>query len=54
MSFTITNESKKKVISCECYSRISGYYRPVQQYNAGKREEFYERKYLNINDFKDS
>ncbi len=29
---------------CEVYSRIVGYLRPVQQYNAGKQQEFKERK----------
>ena len=28
----------------EVYSRITGYYRPVQNWNDGKREEFSERK----------
>ncbi len=29
---------------CEVYSRVVGYLRPVDQWNAGKREEFFERK----------
>lgn len=29
---------------CEVYARIVGYYRSVKQWNAGKREEFGERK----------
>ena len=29
---------------CECYSRVTGYYRPVQNWNKGKQEEFKERK----------
>ncbi|MFH1225077.1 MAG: anaerobic ribonucleoside-triphosphate reductase [Candidatus Diapherotrites archaeon] len=28
---------------CEVYSRIVGYFRPVQNWNMGKREEFGER-----------
>ncbi len=28
---------------CEVYSRIVGYYRPVQNWNAGKQEEFKDR-----------
>ena len=28
----------------EVYSRVVGYYRPVQQWNEGKREEFRQRK----------
>jgi len=30
--------------SCEVYSRIVGYYRPVSQYNIGKQQEFKQRK----------
>ena len=30
-------------IPCEIYSRVVGYYRPVQQWNKGKKEEFRER-----------
>lgn len=40
---------KVKVIPAEVYSRVSGYYRPVQQWNISKRTEFSERTYLNIN-----
>ena len=29
---------------CEVYSRVVGYFRPVQQWNEGKREEFKQRK----------
>ncbi len=32
----------------EVYSRITGYYRPVQNWNEGKSEEFKERKTYNI------
>jgi hypothetical protein len=28
---------------CEVYSRIVGYFRPVQNWNAGKQEEFRDR-----------
>ena len=28
---------------CEVFSRVCGYLRPVQNYNAGKREEFNHR-----------
>jgi glucan biosynthesis protein len=28
---------------CEVYSRIVGYFRPVQNWNAGKQEEFKDR-----------
>ena len=29
---------------CEVYSRVVGYYRPVQNWNDGKKEEFRDRK----------
>ncbi len=32
----------------EVYSRITGYYRPIQNWNDGKREEFKDRKVYNI------
>lgn len=35
--------SKKYVIPCEVYSRVVGYYRPVQNWNVGKQQEFRER-----------
>ena len=33
----------KKAIPCEVYSRVVGYYRPVHDWNDGKRQEFNER-----------
>jgi ribonucleoside-triphosphate reductase len=30
-------------IPVECYSRVVGYFRPVNQWNKGKKEEFAER-----------
>jgi anaerobic ribonucleoside-triphosphate reductase len=33
----------------EVYSRITGYYRPVQNWNDGKAEEYRERKLYNLN-----
>jgi len=44
-----TRESEKlkvKAIPVEVYSRIVGYYRPVQNWNKGKQEEFKDRKYV--------
>ncbi len=35
---------KVKVIPTEIYSRIVGYFRPVNNWNEGKREEFKERR----------
>lgn len=38
---------KDKVLNnyqpCEIYSRVVGYLRPIQQYNPGKLQEFYDR-----------
>ena len=31
-------------IRTEIYSRVSGYYRPVSQWNKGKQEEYGERR----------
>lgn len=37
--------SEKNVqVPAEIYSRIVGYFRPVNQWNRGKKEEFSERK----------
>jgi hypothetical protein len=33
-----------KRIPVEVYSRVVGYFRPANQYNKGKKEEFYNRK----------
>ncbi len=47
------NETNKKikviVIKPEIYSRIVGYFRPVQYWNIGKRQEFKDRKNFKIN-----
>jgi anaerobic ribonucleoside-triphosphate reductase len=42
--------SKEKIIAvkAEVYSRVVGYYRPVTNWNDGKREEFNERNYLSF------
>ena len=44
------NDSQDKVraIRTDVYSRIVGYYRPVQNWNKGKREEFSQREYVEI------
>lgn len=31
-------------VPVEVYSRVVGYFRPVSQWNSGKKEEFYDRK----------
>jgi len=42
-------EQKKEVsikVPAEVYSRVVGYFRPVNQWNAGKKEEFKIRENL--------
>lgn len=38
---------KKKLIPVEVYSRVVGYFRPLNQWNPGKRAEFKDRKEFN-------
>lgn len=33
-----------KRVPCEIYSRVVGYFRPLGQWNPGKKEEFKDRK----------
>jgi len=35
--------NKEVRVPVEVYSRVVGYFRPVKQWNAGKKEEFRER-----------
>ena len=51
MNLRIDAQNKIKVVPVLVYSRVSGYYNPVANFNKGKREEFYDRKYLNIGEF---
>ena len=40
----------------ECYSRVTGYFRPVSAWNKGKKEEFKDRKTFelkNVNKYYD-
>lgn len=37
-----------RVVECEVYSRVVGYYRPVSGYNLGKKQEFSERHFLKM------
>jgi len=34
--------------SCEIYSRVVGYFRPINQWNKGKKNEFKDRKYYGM------
>lgn len=40
--------SEKCGAKCEVYSRVCGYFRPVSNWNKGKKEEFRERKTFKI------
>ncbi len=44
----VKKEEKKLKVPVEVYSRVVGYFRPVQNWNPGKQQEFRERKYYNI------
>jgi len=35
-----------KKVPVEVYSRVVGYFRPVQHWNEGKQQEFKERRYF--------
>lgn len=37
-------------VKTEIWSRISGYFRPIKQWNRGKQEEFKERRPVKVED----
>lgn len=39
----------KERTRCEVWTRVMGYYRPVDYFNLGKQQEFKDRKYFNLN-----
>ncbi len=41
-------DKENLVIPCEVYSRVVGYFRPVQNWNKGKKQEFLERNIFRI------
>lgn len=41
--------AKKCSERTEVYSRVCGFFRPVQQWNKGKKEEFQERREFVLN-----
>lgn len=43
-----TTVPDRREIATLIYSRVSGYYNPISNFNKGKKEEFAERKYLNV------
>ena len=40
----MNEDTKRKRIPCQVYSRIVGYFRPVRDWNAGKIVEWRERR----------
>jgi len=40
------NSPEEKRIKCEVWTRVMGYFRPVESFNTGKKGEFFERKYF--------
>jgi anaerobic ribonucleoside-triphosphate reductase len=42
------NGTAIRVMPCEVFSRIVGYYRPVQGWNDGKRAEYRDRKMVDL------
>ncbi len=47
-------DGKERKVPVEVYSRVVGYFRPVNQWNRGKREEFMNRKLFRIDDLENS
>lgn len=45
---TFLNKKGEKIerTPCQVFTRVMGYLRPVNQYNIGKKSEFYSRKYF--------
>ena len=50
MPVTYTKPNGEKIVVedcdrtvCECWTRVMGYYRPVENFNIGKKQEFKER-----------
>ena len=54
MNLRIDAQNKIKVVPVLVYSRVSGYFSPTAMFNRGKKEEFSQRKYLNIGEFVDA
>ena len=41
-------KAEVKGTTCEVYSRVVGYLRPVQSWNKGKKEEYFMRKHYKV------
>jgi anaerobic ribonucleoside-triphosphate reductase len=42
-----------KKVPAEVYSRVVGYFRPVNQWNKGKKQEFADRKETDVKNIKE-
>ena len=51
MRKTKVETQKIKAVPCEVYSRVVGYFRPVQNWNPGKQQEFKDRKTVKIDSY---
>jgi len=45
-TITITDEERQE---CEVWTRVMGYYRPVSEFNIGKKSEHAERRFFKEN-----
>ena len=43
LSLTLTDDERQ---SCEVWTRVMGYHRPVASFNIGKKGEHYERRFF--------
>ena len=46
------NVNEVKKVPCEIYSRVCGYYRPIKNWNAGKKQEFKDRRNFSIDNYR--
>jgi len=44
----MADDAKRCTAKTEVYSRVCGFYRPVQEWNRGKRSEFADRKTFDV------
>lgn len=42
----VTDLSNIERQPCEIWTRVMGYFRPLSEFNIGKKSEFYARKYF--------
>jgi hypothetical protein len=43
-AITLQDEERQE---CEIWTRVMGYYRPVSEFNIGKKSEHYDRTFFN-------